>query len=362
MERIQQRVQKFQTTLDGKGYGHLGLGVAGALMLIVFCPMSIVAVAAPYWTQSQETQGRKVRSKASLWQVSTSVEMNGAYAFQDQAMCGDDMSGFDDCGKIHAVRCFAVTALLLSLASGIILALGFARFSKLEASTVRTIQILGVSLCAVVLLWDLLCICIAASVDLSAEFSLNGAGFIFLILELLFVGVATALVAYVMTRGSTQNKAAGEARVVQVGVRSHSDASSESQPTLLTVMCTAPQDKGPSPKARQSSPAPQWASPKMQTLNVPQEEERGVEEDSLPVANTETPSANMPQQANEAPLRLSDVEEADEKDLETSVPAGVAGVGESATEAETSNVAVAEGNEKDVDDLLAQVAAVEAAS
>merc|ERR1712224_201482 len=98
-------------------------------------------------------------------------------------------------------------------------------------------------------------------------------------------------------------------RVVQIGARSHSDVSrSDSQPTLLTVMCTAPQDKGPLQKAplpaQQSRAAPQWAglSPKMQTLNVPKEE-NGVEEESLPNVNTETSSANVPQQANEAPLK-----------------------------------------------------------
>lgn len=366
MERIQQQVQEFQTTLDGKGYGHLGLGVAGALMLFVFCPMSIVAVAASYWTQSQEMHGYEMSIKVSLWKVSTSV--NGASQSQD--VCGDDMSGFDDCGKIYALRCFTVTALLLSLASGVILTWGFTRFSKLDASMSRKMQMIGVSLSAVVLLWDFLCICIAASVDAS-ESSLNGAGFIFLILELLFVSVATALVACVLTRWSTQNKDAGETRVVQVGARSHSDASSGSHPNLLTVVCTAPQDKGPSPKdarrqGRVDSPAPQWAalSPKMQTLNLPVKE-RSVEEESLPNANTETPSTNMPQQANEAPLRLSEVEEVEEKDLEAPLSAGVAKDGEGVTEAETSigrNVATAEGQAQDIDRLLAQAATLEAAS
>jgi len=93
------------------------MGVAAGLMLFVFCPMSIVAVAANYWTLSTEVSGATMSAKASLWEISLSTEVQGASSESSMTMCSDEMSAFDDCGKIDAIRFFLITALLLSLAS-----------------------------------------------------------------------------------------------------------------------------------------------------------------------------------------------------------------------------------------------------
>jgi len=255
------RVQHLQSLLDAKGdYGHLGMGVAGGLMLFVFCPMSIVAVAAPYWTASAEMQGHSMSIQVSLWKSST--EINGASA--DQALCGDEMSGFDECGKIHAVRFFTIMALLLSLASGAILAVGFSPALKPSAALRRKMSLVGASFCSATLLCDFLGMCIAASVTVQGESSLNGAGFVFLILELLFVGAATALVACTLTRWSTKVVTMNAAPVVEIGQSQAGDKS----PTLL------------------SSPQTGTQKPKMTDSNVgvPEESETNVEKSSANAA------------------------------------------------------------------------------
>jgi hypothetical protein len=235
METINTRVQQFQKALNSKGCGHLGMGVAGALMLLVFCPMSIVAVAAPYWTSSSEMLGNKVNFQASLWKASTSTEIMGKSVDQDVDMCGEEMKDFEDCGKIHAVRFFRITALLLSLVSGVILTVGFLHVLKPSAGLRRKLPIVGVSLSAAVLLCDILSICIAASVEMQGESKLNGAGFVFLILELLFASGATALVVCTLTRWSakaeTADAAAGETPAVKVG---KSDSEANKSPRLMS--------------------------------------------------------------------------------------------------------------------------------
>jgi len=119
------KIQEKQTELDAKGCGHLATAVAGALMLFVFCPMSIVAVAAPYWTMSSELQGRSVRAKASLWDVTMTTDISGKSSQSVIGMCSDQMQAFADCGKVHTVRFFVITSLLVALASAIALIVGF---------------------------------------------------------------------------------------------------------------------------------------------------------------------------------------------------------------------------------------------
>lgn len=260
MQTINARTQQLQSAADAKGCGHLGMGVAGALMLFVFCPMSIVAVAAPYWTSSMEMQGQSMSVSASLWKVSMSTEINGVSADQDSDMCGDQQTGNEECGKIHAVRFFTISALLLSLASGVILAVGFSPALKPSAALRRKMSLAGISCCSAVLLCDFLGMCIAASVSMTGQSSLNGAGFVFLILELLFVGAATALVALTLTRWSTKVVTMSPAPVVEIGKSNAGDKS----PTLL------------------SSPQSGTQKPKMTDSNdrVPEESEKDVEEAS----------------------------------------------------------------------------------
>lgn len=255
IQLVAQRVQNYQNTLNSKGYGHLGMGVAAALMLWVCCPMSFVSVAAPYWQVSQEMGSASISSQASLWKVSTSTEFNGNKKETSVDMCGEEMSNSEECGKIHAVRFFTIASLLLSLASGVTLAVGFLpKFrpvGTISADLRRKLSLCGVSIAAAVLLFDLLGMCIAATVEVGSS-KLNGAGFVFLVMELLFVGVATALVVCTLTRWSArvvtmEAAAVGSGTpVVKVG-KSREEA--ESSPTLMS----SPHMGAQKPKANDSS-------------------------------------------------------------------------------------------------------------
>merc|ERR1712032_1280732 len=111
-------------------------------MLLVFCPMSIVAVAAPYWTSSVETQGRTVSSQASLWKVSVSTELAGVSLDQDVDACVGQM--VEECDKIRAARFFTITAVLLSSVSGLSLIAGFS--PKPSADLRKRLEFVGVIL------------------------------------------------------------------------------------------------------------------------------------------------------------------------------------------------------------------------
>merc|ERR1712048_685007 len=136
MEVVHQKIQQLQGRVDRMGCGHLGIAAAGALMLFVACPMSVVAVASPYWTGSEETLGATISSSASLWTVSTIAEGNGATSERDTDMCGDAAQNNDvnslnaDCGKIDAARFFTVTTLLLALTSAVVLLVSFSPATK----------------------------------------------------------------------------------------------------------------------------------------------------------------------------------------------------------------------------------------
>lgn len=242
MERIQQfqsiatvKIQEYQKACDAKGCGHLGLGVAGGLMLFVFCPMSIVAVAAPYWTFSSDVNGATFSAKASLWELSVSTEIGGSSTESEVGMCSDEMPDFDDCGKIDAVRFFVITALLLSLASAITFMFGFS--PKPTAALRRKMSIAGVSLAAVVLVWNFLGVCIAASINVADNYKLSGAGFVFLVLELFFVTLALALAVCTMTRWSAAPQPATDAHAEEaVKPQPPAPTASSPTPTLLTVV------------------------------------------------------------------------------------------------------------------------------
>merc|ERR1719446_1938118 len=90
------------------------------------------------------------------------------------SMCGDEMQGFDDCGKIDAVRFFVITAMLLSLTSSLTFMVGFSPKVKSTAAMRRKLSIAGVSLAAVTLGWIFLAVCIAASIDMTENYKLSG--------------------------------------------------------------------------------------------------------------------------------------------------------------------------------------------
>jgi len=245
MERIQkfqcfaaEKIQERQIALDGKGYGRLSIGTAGFVMLFVFCPMSIVAVACPYWTLSSEVQGHSMTAKASLWDVSTSAEIGGVSSEAEVGMCGDEMQGFDDCGKIDAIRFFVITALLLSLASAVCL---IAVFLRLKPTAIqRKVTLAGITLAAVVFLLSFLSVCVASSVNMQEGYSLNGAGFAFLVLQMFFVASANALAVWELRYKSKSSRAA-EANC-QEDKKEQSQVTQDVPPTLLS-MVGKPQDR-----------------------------------------------------------------------------------------------------------------------
>jgi len=138
--------------------------------------------------------GGSMTSSASLWTVSATAEVHGQSVDSDVDMCSDEQQGFDDCGLIHGIRFLTITTLLLSCASASML---LAVFSPLLNSNMhkRRISIAGVTLASIVLFGNLLCVCLAASVDNQGQ-SLHGAGFICLILELITVAMSVGVWLY----------------------------------------------------------------------------------------------------------------------------------------------------------------------
>merc|ERR1712224_1143280 len=114
---------------------------------------------------------------------------------------------------------------------------------------------MGVSLSAAVLLCDFLGMCIAASVEMTGEPKLNGAGFVFLILEILFVGAATALVVCTLTRWSTKaetkDAATAGAAATKVG---NTQTQAGSPPSSTPTLMSSPRNGAQKPTT--SDPAP----------------------------------------------------------------------------------------------------------
>lgn len=223
--------------VDGKGYGPLRTGIAGIVMLVVLCPMSIVAISCPYWKFFSEVQGVSTTvsttAKASLWGVSTSTKIGGdeMQGFDDSdselKMCGDEMQGFDDCGKIHAVRFFVITALLLSLASAICFLAVFLPYFRVECTgaELEKMTIAGKFLASVVLLWSFLGTCIAASVKMPG-YSLSGAGFLSLFLQMFCCVFLLGLRLKSTSSGATEE--------VHIGTKQQAQATEDAPPTLLS--------------------------------------------------------------------------------------------------------------------------------
>merc|ERR1712039_678681 len=172
---------------------------------------------------------------ATLWSVSTSAEMNSVSNDKTVDMCGDEMQGFEECGKIQAIRFFTVTALLLSLAAGLILCICFFAPPKLSAVMRRRMFLIGICHAVVVLVWNFLSLCIAGSVQMSEEYELNGAGFVSVILEFLLVGVAVMLSVLSATRWSRNGEVSKVAEIPDSDkIGKPQSTNSVVAPTLLT--------------------------------------------------------------------------------------------------------------------------------
>lgn len=198
---IRQQSWALQVELDAKGYGELGVGIAGALMMVVFCPLSIVTVAAPYWTRSMVDDRTLVsKSSASLWRVTTITGIQESA--RESEMCGEETHFVAECDKIQILRWLTVVALLLSLASGLVLSVSFSHALKQDR---RRMTAFGGNLAAVVLLTNLVSVFIAAALHVEGDYKLNGAAFASLILEIILVGITTGLVVCTLMWWSTSN-------------------------------------------------------------------------------------------------------------------------------------------------------------
>lgn len=212
-------VERLQTGSLAKDFGPLSWGVVGALMLVIFCPISIVALFAPYW----KMQSQVATFQVSLWRVTTSTKMKTAstdiaraIAIHFDGRLRDDChatSLLDDCGKMHAAFFCATIAMLLSLVSGIVLVTAFSPVFK-QGELRKGCFKLGLCVACLVLLYAFLGICVVASMNmakLSDTISLSGAGFAFLVLEFFLATVATVLGVVEIKRFSQE-----DARLVDV--------------------------------------------------------------------------------------------------------------------------------------------------
>jgi hypothetical protein len=199
MAAVQERFQQAQALASARNAGHVGVAIAGAIMVFVACPMSIVAIAAPYWTGSTTSPSMTVSSAASLWSISASVEGGSISADQSAGMCGDEMEGSNiDCGKIHSVRFFQITGLLLALASAAVLLVAFSPLFSAKRELRPKMYIAGACVAGVELLWNFLSFCLVASLEMGDPYSLNGAGFVFLILSSLLITTAIVIIVLVL--------------------------------------------------------------------------------------------------------------------------------------------------------------------
>lgn len=201
MGAAQERFQKAQNFAVERDAGHVGIAIAGAIMAFLACPMSIVAISAPYWSGSATVHSITISYTASLWSVSTSVEAAPSSAEQSVGMCSDEMKGSSmDCGKIHAVRFFQVAAMLTAMASATVLLIAFSPIVKTKREQRPMLYFVAVCVAGATLFWHFLSFCVVASVDMPQPYSLNGAGFVFLILLPLLSIAAIVIVVLVLRR------------------------------------------------------------------------------------------------------------------------------------------------------------------
>jgi hypothetical protein len=98
-----------------------------------------------------------------------------------------------DCDRIHAVRFFQITGLPLAFASAAILLVAFSPALKTRQEWRPKLYLIGAGLSGATLLWNLLSICLVASVEMPEPYGLCGAGFIFCILSSFMIVGALAL-------------------------------------------------------------------------------------------------------------------------------------------------------------------------
>jgi len=221
---VAMKLQDLQSTADAKGCSSLNLLFAATVMGLVFCPMSIVAIACPYWNTSSDS----ISSSVSLWEVSMTVDVAGSSSETRMDLCGDEMQSFDDCGKIDALRFFTITSMLMSCTSCASIVVAFLPLLKSKASLRRNVSWCGAAFAAGVFLEVFLSICIAASVDVS-EASLNGSGFVFLVLELFALIPAFALLYLALRSPRTPSKPTSD----MAGVLPEAGKPATSMPSLL---------------------------------------------------------------------------------------------------------------------------------
>merc|ERR1711959_689730 len=103
-----------------------------------------------------------------------------------------------------------ITALLFSLASAVCFLVVFLPFLRVKCTDAMrgTVTIVGIILASVVLLCSFLGTCIAGSVSMQEGYSLNGAGFVFLVLQMFFVISAIAPVVWELRQKSKSASAA----------------------------------------------------------------------------------------------------------------------------------------------------------
>lgn len=198
---MQNRFQKWQDSASARNAGHLGIAIAGALMLFVACPMNAVAVAAPYWTGSQAAQGATISYKTSLWTASTVFESGSSVQDQQVDLCGDEkpnQSINNGCSRIRAVRIFQCSALLLALASAFILLVAFSPALKANRALRPKFYIIGACFASLTFVCNFASVCLVSSIAVPKSTSLSGTGFVFLVLSLWLTVVAMVSIALVL--------------------------------------------------------------------------------------------------------------------------------------------------------------------
>merc|ERR1719159_687723 len=106
---------------------------------------------------------------------------------------------FDDCAKIEVLRFITISAALMSLIFSMMIITVFCRVFSFDLAVQRNVSRLGWVLAAAVFVWALIGLCISATVDFPNA-TLNGAGFMCLVGELLTSLLATAILGAMIRR------------------------------------------------------------------------------------------------------------------------------------------------------------------
>jgi hypothetical protein len=182
---------------------------AGVVMGLTCFPLSILSIFLSYWHASSDVAS----SSLTLWKVSTTFQMNGDTVEQENDMCSSmlrttkdpETQEFDDCTKIEVLRFITISAALMSLISSMMIIGGFSQMFSFDRAVQRNVSRIGLILASAVFVWALIGLCIAASVDFSNA-SLNGAGFMCLVGELLTLLLASAILSNAIIRRPTDSQ------------------------------------------------------------------------------------------------------------------------------------------------------------